>query len=76
MRQKKKLEKKLKQLEELERIVKEKERKKNTIRAVIIMQKWVKGYQARKKYDLMKQDVRYFRKLRRILSVTIQKKQK
>lgn len=72
LQQKKQLEQKLKELEELERMVQEKERvKKRRRRAAITIQRWVRGHLARRSYELLKRDACYLRKLRRILSVCI-----
>jgi len=71
-----KLEQKLKELEELERIVKQKEQlRKARLWAVLIIQKWTRGHQCRKRFELIRKNVTYIRKLRRMLSVAIKKLQ-
>lgn len=75
-KQLRKYEEKLKELERLERILKNKEMSKKRRKwAIFTIQKWVKGYLTRKRFRLMKLDVKYVRKLRRMMSVAIQKYQ-
>jgi hypothetical protein len=56
------------------KILEEKERAKQTKEnAIIVIQKWVKGYYQRKEYKILKDKVRKMRKLRRFMSVGFKK---
>ena len=76
-KQKQKLQQKLKELEQLERMLAEKEMRSKKYRwAAIIIQKWIRGHLGRKKNSQFKKSIAYYRKLRRMLSVAIPKIQK
>jgi hypothetical protein len=76
LKQKRALEKKLKELEELEKLVQQKEQSKRAKkRAILTIQRWVRGHLTRKEIQGIKNNAWYIRKLRRMLSVAIKKMQ-